>query len=75
MSSPILLEAGHPYYFELLGHQYLDSWYLGMGMKMHNASFYTYPYVGDKEKQLVAITSTVIREKHVSGIILGRKTI
>lgn len=69
-SRPMFLEAKCSYYFELIGTQYGGDWYLGMGMKIHGLPFTTYPYEGDHEKQLIAISSKVVKEQHVSSLSL-----
>ena len=38
---------------------------MALGAKVHSLSYNTRPYIGDNEQQLVAISSTVVKEEHV----------
>ncbi len=64
-SSPVLLEEGKPYYFAMVANQYSGPWTVALGAKVHNLSYTDPPYVGDRERQLVSISSTVVKEEHV----------
>ena len=65
-SDPILLEEGEHYYYMMVGNQGYGPWNIAFGAKVHNLSYNARPYVGDNEQQLLAISSTVIKEEHVS---------
>ncbi len=64
-SSPVLLEKGEYYYYAMVANQRSGPWHVALGAKVHNLSYTDPPYVGDMERQLVAISSTVVKEKHV----------
>lgn len=75
-AAPFLLEAHKPYYFEFLATHYHTEWSTLMGAKF-NASFTDYPYDVDHEQQMIAISSTVIKEQQVRSLgstsVLGRE--
>ncbi len=64
-SAPVLLEGGKYYYFMMVGNQGTGPWEMALGAKVHSLSYNTRPYIGDNEQQLVAISSTVVKEEHV----------
>ena len=66
MSEPIYLEAGEYYYIEALHNQFPGPWDLGIAAKIHSLDHNSYPYDSDNEVQLINISSTVVREQHVS---------
>ena len=66
-AAPVLLEGGKAYYMEAISNQYSGPWYLGISAKIHNLSLNTYPFNGDNEVQMINISSTVVKEKHVSA--------
>ena len=65
VSSPLSLEAGLSYYFELVCSHQHPKWFVGMGVKVHSIPFTNYPYNGDHEIQSVNISATVVKEEHV----------
>ena len=67
-SDPIYLEAGQYYFFQIVANQGGGPWDLGLAAKLHCLNETSYPYQGDREKQRINITSTVVREKIVSEI-------
>ena len=69
-SEPIYLEAGEYYYFQVVSNQFGGPWDLGLGAKLHCLNETTYPYQGDKERQRINISSTIVREKIVSEITI-----
>ena len=64
-SEPVLLEGGKYYYFKMVGNQGAGPWEIAIGAKVHNLSYNARPYIGDNEEQLVAISSTVVKEENV----------
>ena len=66
-SEPVFLEAGSYHYIEALLSQFSGPWHLGFGAKVHSLDWTSYPYQADKEVQRINITSTVVKEQHVSG--------
>lgn len=65
-SEPILLEEGKYYYFMLPSNQGGGPWEMGIAAKVHNLSYSSYPYESDREEQLIAVSSTTVKEEHVS---------
>ena len=66
-SKPVLLEAGSYYYIEALSNQFGGPWHYGFGAKVHSLDWTSYPYQADKEVQRIRISSTVVKEQHVSN--------
>ena len=64
-SEPIYLEAGQPYYFEVLSNNHGFPWDVGLGVKLHNSTLSGGLYESDREMQRVAITSSIVKEQHV----------
>ena len=60
------LEAGKYYFFQVVANQFPGPWNVGLAAKIHSLNHTSYPYQGDKERQRINITSTVVREKIVS---------
>ena len=71
-SEPVFLEAGSYYYIEALHSQFPGPWNLGFGAKVHSLDWTSYPYQADREVQRIRISSTVVKEQHVSNEYLSK---
>ena len=62
---PVYLEAGLPYYFEMLANNYGGPWQAGIGAKLHDSTLMGGLYDGDRESQEITISSTTVQERQV----------
>ena len=68
-SPQFYLEAGQYYYFEMVSNQGLGPWNIGLAAKVHSLNHTSYPYQGDRERQRINITSSVVMETVVSNSV------
>ena len=66
-SDPMELEGGKPYYLEVLHSQGGGPYDLLLGLKFHNSNKTRGEVPAEHEVQRVVISSTVVKEKHVSS--------
>ena len=66
MSEPIYLEEDKPYLFKMYSNQYNGPSEIGLGVKVHSSSLSGGIYDAENERQSITITSSIVREEHVS---------
>ena len=69
-SKPVDLEEGRPYYLEMLLNQRGGPWQIYLGLKYHNSTLTRTQVPAEQEVQRVIVDSVVVREKHVSKLVL-----
>ena len=69
-SKPLDLEGGRPYYLEMLMSQGGGPWYIYLGLKYHNSTLTRAQVPAEHEVQRVIVDSVIVREKHVSELVL-----
>ena len=70
-SKSLDLEGGRPYYLEMLLNQGGGPWHIYLGLKYHNSTLTRTQVPAEHEVQRVILDSVIVREKHVSELVLN----